>query len=146
MTKPYTLIDKAFLLKQLSIFETVDLDILLAISDKLTTLVYEKPEVVFFEEEMANRMYFIMEGAVHITIGAEFICRLEKRTFFGEESLFSNKPRAYKAEAVENTVLFSLNRSILFPAISENPSIALGFLQEYTACMKFRPYTLESRR
>ncbi len=143
MTKNYTLIDKAFLLKKIPIFEAVDLDILLAIADKLVTLIYNPSDVVFFEEEMANRMYFIMEGAILITIGSERVCMLEKGNFFGEESLFNNKPRTYKAEAVEKTILFSLSRSILFPSISEYPSIALGFLKEYASAVTFRPYSRE---
>ena len=138
--KALTLIDKAFLLKRTAIFSALDLDLLLTIADKLGLVVAEPGEVIFFAGEEANRMYFIVKGQVEIRAKAQqVIDTLEPGDFFGEESLFNNKPRGYEAFTPVETHVLTLSRTNLYTIISECPSVAVGFLQVYTAALHFRP-------
>ncbi|MBA3722157.1 MAG: cyclic nucleotide-binding domain-containing protein [Parachlamydiaceae bacterium] len=139
--KPITLIDKAFLLKRSPLFGSLDLDLLLTIADKLNTATFDPNDVIFTHNEEANRMYFIVKGKVIIrSDNAEVINFLNEGDFFGEESLFNNKPRSYEAACLENTKLLTLSRTNLYTIISECPSVAVGFLQVYTSSMEFRPF------
>jgi CRP/FNR family transcriptional regulator, cyclic AMP receptor protein len=138
--KHLTLIDKAFLLKRTAPFSTLDLDLLLTIADKLGLVVFDPGDYIFFMEEEANRMYFIVKGQVHIQ-GADKqdLHILGTGDFFGEEALFNNKPRGYAAFTPGETHVLTLSRTSLYTIISECPSVAVGFLQVYTAMMPLRP-------
>lgn len=143
--KQLTLIDKAFLLKRTPLFNALDLDLLLTIADKLGTVVFEPNDSAFFANEQANRMYFIVQGQVEVRDPeSKKICALSAGDFFGEESLFSNKPRAYSAYIPVETHLLTLSRTNLYSIIYECPSVAIGFLQEYAAHMQFRPTKVEN--
>lgn len=138
--KHLTLIDKAFLLKRTAPFSALDLDLLLTIADKLSLVLFVPGDYIFNVEEEANRMYFIVKGEVRIE-GAqkEHLYTFGSGDFFGEESLFNNKARGYAAFAPIETHVLTLSRTNLYTIISECPSVALGFLQAYTAALSLRP-------
>lgn len=139
--KQHTLIDKAFLLKRSPLFHALDLDILLTIADRLGSVTLEANDSAFGVDEEANRMYFIIEGSVEIrSSDHQVIVTLTAGDFFGEESLFSSKPRAYAAFSPTETHLLTLSRTNLYSIISECPSVAVGFLQVYTSAMPNRPF------
>lgn len=138
--KRLTLIDKAFLLKRTPLFAALDLDLLLGIADKLNPVIYDPGDFVFLSNEEANRMYFIVKGQVDIRTPQSLpIHTFQGNGFFGEESLFNNKPRAYEAFCPIETHLLTLSRTNLYTILSECPSVAIGFLQVYTSAMTFRP-------
>lgn len=136
-----TLIDKAFLLKRTPIFSALDLNLLLTVADKLSLVAFNPADDIFVINEEANRMYFIVKGQVEIQDAQrQIICQLESGDFFGEESLFSNKPRDYRACTPVETHVLTLSRTNLYTIISECPAVAVGFLQVYTSALKFRPF------
>lgn len=138
--KPLTLIEKAFTLKQIPLFATLNLDLLLSIADKANSVIFEAHDYVFLAQEEANRMYFIVKGHVNLlSASGEAICSLKQGDFFGEESLFSNKPRSYAAFCPVDTLLLTLSRTNLYMIIAECPSVAISFLQIYTAALPYRP-------
>lgn len=141
--KPLTLIDKAFLLKRTAPFSSLDLDLLLTIADKLTLLVYEAGEHIFFSDEEANRMYFIVRGGVEIRNAQDIpLYILEPSDFFGEEALFSNTERAYAAFCPSQAHVLALSRTNLYTIISECPSVAVGFLKVYASALPLRPFKI----
>jgi len=138
--KHLTLIDKAFLLKRTIPFSALDLDLLLTIADKLGVVQFDCGDYIFLIEEEANRMYFIVKGQVQIQNGnKEHLYDLAAGEFFGEESLFNNKPRGYSAFTPAETLVLTLSRTNLYAIISECPSVAVGFLQVYTSVLPLRP-------
>lgn len=137
--KKLTLIDKAFLLKRTPLFETLDLNLLLPIADKLGVAHFDAGETIFSKNEEAFRMYFVAKGAVEIRDTHHNVTLLTHDDFFGDESLFNDKPRAYSAVAVADTMLLSLSRTNLLTIISECPNVAVGFLQVYTSTTAFQP-------
>jgi CRP/FNR family transcriptional regulator, cyclic AMP receptor protein len=139
--KRLTLIDKAFLLKRTPLFSSLDLDLLLSIADKLELVLFDAKDEIFVVGEEANRMYFIVKGKVEIkSAGKKLIAALGNGEFFGEESLFNNKPRGYTAYSPIETQVLTLSRTNLYAIISECPSVAVGFLQVYSSHFQFRPY------
>lgn len=138
--KRFTVIDRAFFLKKTLLFGALDLDLLLAIADKLSVVSFDPGEPVFGIGEDAIRMYFILKGKVEIRDDQHFvIATLSDEDFFGEESIFNEKPRGYEAICQTETTLLGLSRTNLLTIISECPSVAVGFLQAYTRITTFRP-------
>jgi CRP/FNR family transcriptional regulator, cyclic AMP receptor protein len=133
------LIDKAFLLKKSSLFSALDLDLLLSIADKMESVHYRPMDLVFQFDQDAYRMYLIISG--HVSIfdknGVQ-IAELSAGDFFGDEAMFNEKRRTYKASCKTKVELLSLSRSHLLTIIHECPSVALSLLEAYSATLSFR--------
>jgi CRP/FNR family transcriptional regulator, cyclic AMP receptor protein len=137
--KQLSLIEKAFFLKKTRLFQDLDLDLLVAIADKMNQDVYETDEKVFSPNQRANRMYLIASGKVNLLDEKEqLLAQLTKADFFGDESLFNNKERAYLAVCAEQTLFLTLSKSHLLNVLSECPSVAIALLQSYAQNMKSR--------
>lgn len=137
--KQLTLIDKAFLLKKTPLFAMLDLDLLLVISDKLETLRLDEEDVVFAVSDPGTRVYFIVKGVIEIQgQNGKAPFELSTPAFFGDESLFSEKPRAYAAIAKSESLLLSLSKTNLLTIISECPQVAVGLLQAYASTNPMR--------
>lgn len=132
------LIDRAFLLKKNLIFNSLDIDILLAISDKTEVMVFKPGSKIFSIEDPSFSLYVIVEGHVKITDNASLSLVISSHESFGEESLLSNKPREYNAEAVTQVRTLILNKGNFLHVIEECPSIALTLLEIYAKQIVFR--------
>jgi len=132
-------IEKAFFLKNIELFSNLDLDLLIAIADKINQDIYDKNEKVFDQSQIANKMYFIAKGSVLILNDQkQEIKTLKTNDFFGDESIFNESPRTYFAVSKEESLLLSLNRTNLLTIISECPSIAVSLLNKYARNIKNR--------
>jgi len=137
--KKLTLIDKAFFLKNTHLFNKLNLEVLLSIADKLGAVAFEAGDVIFETGEQANLMYFIVTGTVEIQDQEKNTTTLlETNDFFGDESLFQDKPRAYSAISKNNTQILTLSKTNLLTIISESYAVGLGFLQVYASTLPCR--------
>lgn len=137
--KSLSLIEKAFFLKKVKLFADLDLDLLLAIAEKLHHDEYDQNERVFALNQAANRMFLIVQGRVQILDELmRPISELEVNDFFGDESLFNEQPRSYFAICKTDAHLLILSRSHLLSIISECPSVAVALLQSYAHMLSCR--------
>ena len=128
-----SLIEKAFFLKKLRLFNDLDLELLLAISEKLHIDEYDKDEKVFTIGQVANRIYLIVEGTVQLfNDKMRPITELQAGDYFGDEALFNEQTRSYAAICKTDTLFLTLSRSHLLSIISECPSVAVTLLQTYS--------------
>lgn len=128
-----SLIEKAFFLKKLRLFNELDLEILLAIAEKLHEDDYDANEKVFTPGQVANRIYLIVEGTVLIVDERmKPYAELNAGDYFGDESIFNDQPRGYAAVCKTDTLFLTLSRSHLLSTISECPSVAVSLLQSYS--------------
>lgn len=128
-----SLIEKAFFLKKTKLFSDLDLEMLLAIAEKLHEDEYDKDEKVFTPGQVANRIYLIVSGSVQILDSEKrAVCELSPGDYFGDESLFNELPRGYAATCKADTLFLTLSRSHLLSTISECPSVAVTLLQAYS--------------
>ncbi|EPP35694.1 cyclic nucleotide-binding domain protein [Chlamydia ibidis] len=133
------LIDRAFLLKKTMIFNSLDMDLLLAISDKTEIMVFKPGSKIFSKRQSGFSLYIIAEGYVKISQEDPYSnVTLKSEDCFGEESLFNNKPREYDAEAITQVRLLILSKGQFFSIIEECPSVALALLELYTKQITFR--------
>ncbi|OGN59254.1 MAG: hypothetical protein A3F40_01305 [Chlamydiae bacterium RIFCSPHIGHO2_12_FULL_27_8] len=139
--KELSLIEKAFFLKNIELFSDLDLDLLIAIGEKMNQDIYEKNEKVFDRLQIANKMYFIANGSIQILNNSKSLIKtLKTNEFFGDESIFNEQPRSYFAIANDETLLLSINRTNLLTIISECPSIAVSLLNKYALNIKNRHF------
>lgn len=134
-----TLIEKSFYLKKTEAFQELDLDLALAIANKAEELAFEKDERIFSLNQEAHRLYIILEGNVLIADEREKkVTTLYPYDYFGDESLFSQKPRMYNAIAETKVKLLTISRTHLVEIILESPNIALCLLRAYAQSTPFR--------
>ncbi len=127
-----SLIEKAFFLKKIRLFNELELELLLAIAEKLHEDDYDAGEKIFSVAQVANRIYFVVQGNVEIYDDkGRLLTSLANGYYFGDESLFNEQPRAYSAISKGDSILLSLSRSHLLSIISECPSVAIALLQSY---------------
>ena len=127
-----SLIEKAFFLKKLRLFNELELELLLAIAEKLHEDEYDAGEKIFSSGQVANRFYLIAEGTVQIVDDkSKCICELTNGHYFGDESLFNEQARGYGAMCKTDAMLLTLSRSHLLSILSECPSVAAALLQLY---------------
>lgn len=129
--KQLSLIEKTFFLKKVPLFEDLDLDLLLAIADKMQQDIFDPNEEVFQKGQTANRMYLIVRGSVEIENEKRFSKQLKDKDFFGDEGLFNEQKRTYKAICKTETLFLTLSRSNLMFIIAECPSVAVSLLRTY---------------
>ena len=136
--KKLSLIEKAFFLKKIKIFEEIDLDILLAVSDKITQDDYDKNEKIFECGQKGSKLYLIAIGKVSIfDINNNFIENLEKNDFLGLESIFNYNERAYTAVCIKDSLIISLTKHHLLTIISEYPEVAIAILKLFSKQAKY---------
>jgi CRP-like cAMP-binding protein len=128
-----SLIEKAFFLKKVRLFTELDLELLLAVAEKLHEDDYEADEKIFTSGQVANRIYLIVEGVVQILDERmKPLAELGPGDYFGDESLFNDQPRAYAAVCQTDALFLTLSRSHLLGVLSECPSVAVALLQSYS--------------
>jgi CRP/FNR family transcriptional regulator, cyclic AMP receptor protein len=137
-------IEIAFFLKKTNLFKDLDLDLLLSIADKVTQDVYDIGENVFKHGQRGNRMYFIAFGSVDIFAPIkdlsnqedQKIATLDRKSFFGEDTLFNNNFRSYSAICNQDSLLLTLSKEKLLNIISECPIVAISLLQKFSKFLK----------
>jgi len=99
--------------------------------------IYQEGEVIFREGEMGSNMFYILNGAVHVTRKGQTISIIKKGGYFGEMSMLLNTPRTATVIANEpDTQLVSISQDNFDVILSENPNIVLSILKEMTARLK----------
>lgn len=142
-------VDLANILRNLSFFRGVDYP-LQDLAGKLSMARFGRGENIFNKGEDGNCLYLIISGRVLIYMSATgqevVIQTLEKSDFFGEMLLLDGGKRFASARAVEETIVFCLDRKDLLDIIYKYPQVALIInetmskrLRLANACIKILP-------
>lgn len=123
-----TTMEKLIFLKRVPLFTELNSDILIAIGEIVTEKNFPAGQHIFHENEMGDTLYIILAGEVEISkIFADkekkVLSRLQVTEFFGEMSIFDDRPRSATALAVKDTTLLSIQKSQFRDLISEYPEI-----------------------
>jgi uncharacterized membrane protein len=125
------------LLAQLPLFDTLAQEDLEALATKLTERPFKEGETVFAKGDKGSSMYIVLSGAVQIFLpgGKEDEPRVvlkDVRTgeYFGELSLFDDKPRSASVEAQVDTVLLELTREEFGEHLGRSKTAAMAILAE----------------
>lgn len=108
-----------------------------ALGERLTEKKIAPGELVFAKGDSGSSMYLVLSGSVQIFLPTEDkdsprVVLKDVRTgeYFGELSLFDDKPRSASVEATTDTTLLELTREEFAEALSKSKTAALSILSE----------------
>ncbi len=125
----------ADLLAQLPLFDTLSRPDVEALAQRLTPRSFASGASVFEKGSSGSSMYIVLSGAVQIFLpgeGSDRVVLKDVRTgeYFGELSLFDDKPRSASVVATTDTVLLELTREQFSDHLSRSKTAALAILAE----------------
>lgn len=125
----FLVIEKVFILKSILIFADTPEDSLVALAAQLGEM--EVPKGTTFMEKggIGQSMFIIVKGRVRIHDGERTIAHLGEREIVGELAVLDPQPRSADVTATEDTVLFRLDRDVLYEMMSRHYDIAYGILR-----------------
>jgi CRP/FNR family cyclic AMP-dependent transcriptional regulator len=130
----------ADLLAQISLFQGLSDDDREVLAQRLTEKRFAAGEIVFSQGDKGSSMYIVRSGAVQIYLTGKDegsppsppVPLRDVRTgeYFGELSIFDDKPRSASVRAVVDTVLLELTRSELAEHLVRSKDAAMTILTE----------------
>lgn len=104
------------LLKQIPLFGTFQAADHEQLANLLRRLIMKKGDVLFRKGDEGTALYIIIKGRMKITVPSKLgdeitLAILSRGDFFGEMALLDSLPRSADATAMEETLLYVLNRS-----------------------------------
>jgi uncharacterized membrane protein len=124
------------LLAQIPLFDTLAAEDLEALAQRMTERQFKTGEMVFNKGDKGSSMYVVLSGGVQIFLppnGEEpRVVLKDARTgeYFGELSLFDDKPRSASVEATVDTTLLELTRDDFGDHLSKSRNAAMAILAE----------------
>jgi CRP/FNR family cyclic AMP-dependent transcriptional regulator len=127
----------ADLLTQIPLFQGLADEDREALTARLAEKSFRSGDIVFSKGDVGSSMYVVQSGAVQIYLpsadkDASPVVLKDVRTgeYFGELSLFDNKPRSASVRAMVDTVLLELTREELGEHLGRAPKAAMTILTE----------------
>ena len=110
------------------IFSNLTSEQLGPLTGKLRRRRYQRGEVIFHQDDPADRMHIVVEGRVRISITSEDgrekdIALLQPGECFGEMALLDGSNRSATAAAVEPSQTFALFRQDFMDFLEEHPEV-----------------------
>jgi HEAT repeat protein len=128
-----SLIEKMVILKQVKMFETLPMELLKALANSCQEEIFEEAQTIFQQNTRGNTMYVIVSGGVDIrykNASSEIrtLANVGEYGYFGEMSLYNNRPRSAAAVATARTLVLNLNREALVRLVRQHPEISLTLI------------------
>ena len=125
------------LLAQIPLFDTLAPEDLEALGNRMTERAFKAGEAVFAQGDKGSSMYVVLSGAVQIYLPPKEkdeppVILKDARTgeYFGELSLFDDKPRSASVQATVDTTLLELTREEFGDHLSKSKNAAMAILAE----------------
>ena len=112
------------------IFSNLNPEQLLPLIGKLHRRRYQRGEVIFHQDDPADRLHIIVQGKVRISIASEDgrekdIALLQQGECFGEMALLDGSPRSATASAMEALETLTLFREDFLEFRDKHPEVAV---------------------
>lgn len=123
------------LLAQIPLFDTLSTEDTEALAKRLAERKFAAGEKVFDKGDKGSSMYIVLSGAAQIYLpgdGDDRVVLKDVRTgeYFGELSLFDDKPRSASVSASTDTILLELTREEFAEHLGRSPTAAMAILAE----------------
>jgi|SRR5581483_4722490 len=130
----------ADLLAQIPLFEGLSDEDRAALAQRLSEKTYKAGDTVFAKGDVGQSMYIVLSGTAQIYLPPPedadkdtprvVLKDVRSGEYFGELSLFDDKPRSASVEATVDTVLLELTRDDLGEHLSRSKDATLAILSE----------------
>ena len=95
---------------------------------------FKDGSIIFEQNAIAKEMYVILSGRVEVIKNRNGLITklaiLEEGDFFGEMSLFDNKPRSATVKALGDVRLLEIGKDKLLKSIMADPALAFKMLEK----------------
>lgn len=102
---------------------------------------YHTHNIILFEEDLGDMLFFIIKGKVQISrtneAGKEIILSIIKENdYFGEMSILDGKTRSANAVALSDASVFIINKKDFYFILEEYPKVAIRLLKNLTSRLR----------
>ena len=118
------------MLAKVPIFSGLDEKGLLEIAAVGTEVSFDPGKTILKQGEPGLSFLIVLEGQVEVQKGGKKIASTGPGGFFGELTVFDDKPRSADVVAVELTRCFGITNWSFIPMLRSNPSVALAIINE----------------
>lgn len=122
------IIDLVLALKNVDIFSDIPEHIMADIADIIEINEFGKGERIIRKGEVGNCLYIIRKGKVSVHDGDKTLATLGENDIVGELSLLAPVMRTADVTALEDLVLFRIDREFFMDLLFEEPEIMKGIL------------------
>jgi CRP/FNR family cyclic AMP-dependent transcriptional regulator len=140
----------AEMLANTSLFDDLSAEDVAALAANLKPQTFTSGQSICEKGQPGDSMYLVTTGAVTIYLPGEggkkvILKEVHVGQYFGELSLFDDKPRSASAEATTDVDLLELERDTLTSQIQRRPRIAIALLGELSARIRETNELLSAR-
>jgi len=126
------IVDKSFLLKQISLFSELESYQREIIAKKAGFFEYKKDEVIYKEGDASDAFYLIISGRVKAfvtkpnneTTTLEY---LHRGAYFGILSLLTNEPHSVSTQVINDSLILKVNKEDFYYILKMLPQLAVHF-------------------
>jgi len=143
-------IDAVALLASISLFDGLSSEDRAGLARSLTSRSFSAGAKIFSQGDIGNAMYIVAAGDVNIYLPGEASRRVSlqdvsRGEYFGELSLFDEKPRSASAVATTDCVLLELKHATLEDYLRHRPRAAMAILRTVSGHLRETNTLLSSR-
>lgn len=91
---------------------------------------FDSGKTILKQGEPGLSFLLVLEGKVEVRQGDRVIATTGPGGFFGEMTVFDDKPRSADVVAVEPTRCFGITNWSFLPLLRSNPTVAIGVINE----------------
>ncbi len=120
-----------------------------ALAADVVTRRFKEGEVLFYQGDAGEVLYFIAFGQVRIFVQSESGQEVSVNVcgsgdFFGELAVIDERPRSATAVATQHTLVFVLSRERFLEHMRRSPRLALNFLEAMSTRVRYSTRTVGS--
>ena len=102
---------------------------------------YKKDNIILFEEDLGNLLFFIIAGKIKISkineAGKEIILSMiEEGDYFGEMSILDGEVRSANAIALSDTTVCIITKQDFYSILEKHPKVTIRLLKNLTTRLR----------
>lgn len=132
-------IEKVIILKSVELFSQIPEKELIWLASQLKEIEYEPETTIIKQGDIGTSMFIIVEGEVEVIVDDKPVAKLGSKNFFGELAALDPEPRLATIKTIRSTLLFKIDREIIYDLVNEHQNIAQGIIQ--ILCKRIREST-----
>jgi len=118
------------MLRKVPLFSGLDNHELVSIVGAGREVSFESGQKIITQGEPGLSFLLVLEGKTEVRKKGKKVAVVEPGGFFGEMTVFDDKPRSADIVAIEPTRCFGIASWSFFPVLRGNPSVAIGIIKE----------------
>jgi CRP/FNR family transcriptional regulator, cyclic AMP receptor protein len=118
------------MLRKVPLFSGLDMQELESVVGAGREVSFEPGQKIITEGEPGLSFLLVLKGKTEVRKRGKRIAVVEPGGFFGEMTVFDDRPRSADVVAVEPTECFGIASWSFFPVLRSNPSVAIGIIKE----------------